>query len=369
MSLPQIENFRQLFLDNVDLLDVRAPVEYAQGAFPHSQNMPLLNDEERHQVGLRYKTQGQDKAIELGYQLVSDEVKSSRLDAWEHFFQQHPNGILYCFRGGMRSKITQQWLYEKTGKKFPRIKGGYKALRQFLLQQLESAAATMPFVVLSGRTGSGKTLLLDQVEGNTQLEKIDLEKLYHHRGSVFGQHVEPQPSQIDIENTLAVQLLKMQQNKHCKLLLEDESPCIGARRLPDNIVNAMRHAPILLLETDADERIDIIFDEYITQALNEHVRFYGEATGFDKWAQYLSLALDKIQRRLGGKAHAELKTILHTALQQHRNQNDCEQHKAWIARLLFDYYDPMYDYQLNKKSERITFKGNRQQLMQYLGKL
>ncbi len=264
---------------------------------------------------------------------------------------------------------AQQWLYEKTGKKIPRIKGGYKALRQFLLQQLDAVAETMQFVILSGRTGTGKTLLLDQLEDTANLGKLDLEKLYHHRGSVFGKHVEPQPSQIDIENTLAIQLLKFQYSKQCRLLLEDESPCIGARRIPDNIVNAMRHAPILLLETDADERIDIIFDEYITQALSEYINFYGEEVGFEKWTQYLTTALDKIQRRLGGKTHAELKTILHEAVQKHRNHNNSEQHREWIARLLFDYYDPMYDYQLNKKSDRIIFNGNRKQIIDYAGKL
>jgi len=361
MSLPQIEDFRQLFLGNTELLDVRAPVEFKQGAFPRTQNSPLLNDEERHQVGLCYKTKGPDKAVELGYELVSGELKDKRIDVWQDFFETHPEGALYCFRGGMRSKITQQWLFEKTGKKYPRVKGGYRALRQFLLQQLQTASETVSCLMLSGRTGVGKTVLLNKIES-----KIDLEALFHHRGSVFGMHVQPQPSQINVENKLAIALLKLQSQGMNQLVFEDESANIGGRRIPENIFNMMRSAAILVLEAPSYERINIIFDEYITQALAEHNDFYGEEAGFEKWSLYLTTALDKIQRRLGGQAHKELSVIMRDALQEQQLNGGREHHKEWISRLLFDYYDPMYDYQLSKKSHRVIFKGTQKDVLQYL---
>jgi len=361
MSLPQIDDFRQLFLGDIELLDVRAPVEFEQGAFPRTQNSPLLNDEERHQVGLCYKTKGQDKAVELGYQLVSGELKENRVDVWQAFFEAHPEAVLYCFRGGMRSQITQQWLFEKTGKKYPRVKGGYRALRQFLLQQLQTASETVSCLVLSGRTGVGKTVLLNKIE-----QKIDLEGLFHHRGSVFGMHVQPQPSQIDVENTLAIALLKLQNQGLNTLVFEDESANIGGRRIPENIFNMMRSAPILLLEAPSDERINIIFDEYITEALDEHHAFYGEDFGFEKWSLYLYTALDKIQRRLGGQAHKELRAIMYDALKEQQSNGHRERHKEWISRLLLDYYDPMYDYQLSKKSHRVIFKGTQNDVLEYI---
>ncbi len=365
MSLPQIDDYHRLFLDDIELLDVRAPVEYQQGAFPLTRNVPLLDDDERHQVGLCYKTRGQDKAIELGYELVSGDVKSARLEAWEAFFRNRPHAALYCFRGGMRSKITQQWLYEKTGIKYPRIKGGYRALRRFLLQQLEVTSDQLSFYLLSGRTGVGKTLLLHRIE-----QKIDLEGIFHHRGSVFGTHVSPQPSQIDIENVLSIQLLKFQHRGISTLLLEDESANIGARRIPETVFNQMRSAPILLLDADPEERVDIIFDEYITQSLDEHNAFWAaggnDNQGFEKWSEYLLTALDKIQRRLGGKAHQALKKIMQDALHQQQINGETVYHRDWIARLLFEYYDPMYDYQLSKKSHRIVFSGNKTEMLKYL---
>ena len=39
-------------------------------------------------------------------------------------------------------------------------------------------------------------------------------------------------------------------------------------------------------------------------------------------------------------------------------QDNIDQHDEWIKSLLNLYYDPMYDYQLLKKKERITFSGN-----------
>ena len=163
MDLPQTDDYRSLLLNDTALLDVRAPFEFNQGAFPFAENFPLINDLEREQIGIRYKGLGQDEAITLGHQLVQGEIKSQRVNHWQNFFKQHPHGALYCFRGGMRSKISQQWIYEKTGIIYPRVKGGYKAMRRFLIDELETSALDINPVMLGGRTGIGKTLLLKKL--------------------------------------------------------------------------------------------------------------------------------------------------------------------------------------------------------------
>ena len=139
-ELPTTNDYRRLFLEDVALLDVRAPVEFANGAFPLAENVAIIDDEQRHQIGIRYKEMGQDAAVELGAELVTEELREQRIDRWQRFFEQHPDGVLYCFRGGMRSKLTQQWLKERTGKDFIRVEGGYKALRRFLIEELDAAA-------------------------------------------------------------------------------------------------------------------------------------------------------------------------------------------------------------------------------------
>ena len=124
MDFPETDQFEALLCADVPLLDVRAPVEFAQGAFPSSHNIPLMNDEERARVGTCYKQEGHDAAVALGHRLVSGDIREARIDAWRRFSEAHPDGVLYCFRGGMRSRIAQQWIYEETGVLMPRVRGG-----------------------------------------------------------------------------------------------------------------------------------------------------------------------------------------------------------------------------------------------------
>ena len=103
-------SFEAIFLHKIPLMDVRAPSEFSRGAFPNAFNLPLLNDEQRHEIGLCYRNHGQEKAIELGYKIFTPEKQQNRVEKWQAFIEQHPEGYLYCFRGGLRSKLTQQWL-------------------------------------------------------------------------------------------------------------------------------------------------------------------------------------------------------------------------------------------------------------------
>ena len=314
MDLPQTDDYQFLLLNDTALLDVRAPVEFNQGAFPFAENFPLINDQEREKIGVRYKGLGQDEAIKLGHQLVQGKIKSERVNYWKNFFKQHPHGVLYCFRGGMRSKISQQWIYENTGIIYPRVKGGYKAMRRFLIDELETSALQINPVMLGGRTGIGKTLLLKKLK-----QQIDLEGIYHHRGSVFGKHATPQPSQIDIENKLSIELLKHRSKKYKNLVFEDEGANIGSRGIPDVLFSKMKQSPIVLLEAGIKERTDITYQEYIIEALAEHRAHFGEEAGFNTWAGQLHTSVDKIQRRLGGVRYKELKTLLTNAIESQQS--------------------------------------------------
>ena len=106
MSRADTEDFTRLFLTDTPMMDTRAPLEFDKGAFPHTVNRPLMNDDERAQVGTCYKQQGQDAAIVLGHQLVQGEIKQQRLEQWLAFARENPDGYLYCFRGGLISPLT-----------------------------------------------------------------------------------------------------------------------------------------------------------------------------------------------------------------------------------------------------------------------
>jgi tRNA 2-selenouridine synthase len=248
-------DFKSLFVNDVPLIDVRAPIEFQAGHFPTSINLPLLKDEERRQIGIAYKQEGQDHAVSLGHKLVSGAVKEERVQSWIQFLSQNPRALVYCFRGGLRSSISIDWIRNQGGIT-EMIPGGYKALRSFLVSTLEAECSNRTFLVLSGKTGSGKTKFLYQ----KMLPFLDLEKHANHRGSSFGVKG-VQPSQVTFENRIAVDLLKITSQK--PVLIEDESIMIGKCILPRALYFRMRSAKIVVLDKPLAARAEHIIEEYV----------------------------------------------------------------------------------------------------------
>lgn len=362
-SRPDTDDYRTLFLNDTPLMDVRAPVEFAKGSFPLAQNAPLMNDDERHRVGIRYKEKGQDQAIVLGHQLVSGDIKTARVEAWKRFAIQNPDGYLFCFRGGLRSRLTQQWLRD-AGIDYPLITGGYKALRRFLIDQLEALISRENFMLVSGRTGTGKTRLLNNLPN-----PVDLEGIANHRGSSFGRQITPQPTQIDFENRLSIALLKASHQPHNTLYLEDESHLVGRCCLPDSLRARMMEAPMMVLERPIEERTAIIKEDYVIGMVSDFIARDGEQAGWLNFRDYLLSALERLRKRLGGDRYALLKSTMESALELQRSSGELGGHDKWIQALLKDYYDPMYDYQLSQKEGRVVVKGDLETLLNWARKI
>lgn len=352
-------NYRRLFLEDVPLLDVRAPVEFARGAFPLAENLPILNDEERHRVGICYKEQGQQAAIELGHRLVAGDVKQGRVEQWLAFARRHPNGFLYCFRGGLRSKTAREWMRE-AGVEYPLVEGGYKALRRFLLDSFEQQIAQTPLQLLSGRTGTAKTRVIERLA-----HAIDLEGLAHHRGSAFGRRPGGQPSQIDFENRLAIALLKHRTRHGGTLVLEDESRLIGRCHLPLSLQAQMKEAPRVVIEESLESRVQVTLEDYVIGPLTEYRQWFGEEQGLRQLGEELLAAMDRIRKRLGGARHRTLRHVLEQALETQARTGDTDAHREWIRELLSGYYDPMYDYMFEKRGGRILFTGSRDEVLDW----
>lgn len=351
----------EIIATKVPLIDVRAPGEYTAGAIPHAVNLPLMTDEERHLVGRCYKEKGREEALDLGYQLINGKKKSDRLQAWRSYIAGHPDTYLYCSRGGLRSKIAQQWIKEDTGQVVGKLAGGYKAFRSVLLRQLDPAALCSKPTILGGRTGSGKTMLLQKIDN-----AIDLEAIAHHRGSSFGQHVSPQPSQADFENRLACAMITHGRKGFSSLILEDEGRHIGKRFLPKSLSSYFSSCPLVLLETSFEQRIQIIYDEYVIHLQEQYISSFGSKNGLQLWLKEMGSGADRIKKRLGAQRHQQLIQLQKQACQHQLQTDDGQNHKSWIRLLLGEYYDPMYDYQLKKRSELIVFRGDFSAVTEYL---
>jgi tRNA 2-selenouridine synthase len=342
---------RTVLRAGTQLIDVRSPGEFARGALPTAVNLPVLDDEERAAVGTTYRKGGQGAAIALGEDLVSGAVRADRVAAWRAAVTEHPDSVLYCWRGGLRSQIVQQWLAE-AGCRVPLIEGGFKALRRACLEIIDEFAARAPLWVIGGRTGSGKTALLSAVPG-----AIDLEGLANHRGSAFGAAATPQPTPVDFENALAVRLLHLEWDEPA--LVEDESRTIGRLAIPEPLHAAMQRAPLAIVEVDRAARAAHIWKEYVEAPLAAGIP---EAELAER---YLG-ACDRIKRRLGGLRHGEIRGAIESAF---RTALDPAPHQGWIAQLLEHYYDPMYDYQLSRKADRVAFTGTPADVVEFIKKI
>jgi len=347
-----MDDFKSLFIRNLPLIDVRAPVEYSAGHFPGSVNLPLMLDEERRQVGITYREVGQAAALKLGHTLVCGKTKDERVSAWIEFLAQNPNAKLYCFRGGLRSQISREWIEERCQKSVEIIPGGYKALRRYLISSLESVTQTHPFLLLAGKTGCGKTEFLYRQNHPF----LDLEKEAAHRGSSFGVQG-TQPSQITFENRLAVGLLKI--NEGSTVLLEDESVMIGQCVIPLVLFNQMRSSKLLVLERSLDDRADRIIQEYVLD------RIRANPENLESIHADLKTSLERISKKLGGVRFQEIGRLLDQAFLS-KEATYPSAHRSWVSSLLLDYYDPHYERALRKREAQILVRGNESELLEYL---
>jgi tRNA 2-selenouridine synthase len=354
------DQFHNLFMRDSPFLDVRSEGEFVKGSLPNSFNFPILNNHERHLVGICYKQKGQQAAIQLGHKLVSGELKQNRIQHWCDVVANNPNTHIFCWRGGMRSHLARQWIYD-TGAAIRLIEGGYKALRRYLMQVTDEAAINFPIIRIGGKTGVAKTLLINEIASS-----IDLEKHAMHRGSSFGHTINRQPTQSNFEHTLAIDLLRMTYaaSRKITIFVEDESRNIGTIAIPENFFQTMRQSPLVLVEMPLEFRIQRILQEYVADMLTAFQTKSAEH-GFEYFSGYLHNSLFRIQKRLGLERYKYMHDLMTKALETQLNSGNIHGHEAWIAHLLAEYYDPMYSYQIKKNKESVIFSGNYQEVLEW----
>ncbi|MBC7530667.1 MAG: tRNA 2-selenouridine(34) synthase MnmH [Oligoflexus sp.] len=330
------------------LIDVRSEGEFAKASIPGFRNAPILTNEERHAVGLCYRLQGQQAAIDLGYQLVNPS-RENRVSGWIDLGSGHKDLpiLVSCWRGGMRSQFATEWIHSR-GRDAWRIEGGYKAVRAELMNEFLKPKL---FYILAGRTGSGKTELLKQISIE---EKIDIENLAAHRGSSFGRILErPQPSQATFENALALGL----RTAIRPILLEDESKVIGRLHLPEPFFRAMSSSSIIQLDVLLAERCRTIYQEYVANPL---------AKGTDRSLLKTQLigSVLSIKKRFGGALTEIVIKLIESAFA--RQDEEMESHGLWIECLLTEYYDRAYDHFDSRNQRNIAFRGNYEECKQWI---
>ena len=253
MKIPIAELWNNL--TNRTLLDARTPAEFDKGHIPRAINFPLFSNEEKVIVGTIYKQVSPEKALIKGLELVGPKMA----DFVKTAIQIAPNRkvMLHCWRGGKRSE-SLAWLLTLAAFDVITIEGGYKSYRAYIQEQFNHLS--LQLIVLGGKTGSGKTAILQQLAAKGE-QIIDLEALAAHKGSAFGWIGEPQqPKTERFENDLFEATRTLHPTK--RIWVENESKGIGTVRIPDGFWNLMKSSPLINLEVPFDCRVNHLMDVY-----------------------------------------------------------------------------------------------------------
>jgi tRNA 2-selenouridine synthase len=260
MKYPAIQSFEEVLsrLDDFDaVIDVRSPLEFAIDHLPGAINCPVLDDEERIKIGTLYKQVNTFEAKKVGAALVAKNIGHHIETRWlDKPRDWHP--LIYCWRGGNRSGAMAHIL-AKVGWPVIQLEGGYKAYRNYINHALEQPLA-VPFIVICGTTGSGKSRLLEVLH-SIGAQVLDLEQLAAHRGSVLGNlPSQPQPSQKAFESAIWQRLRHFDASR--PVFVESESKKVGNLRVPEAVIARMRASPCISLTLSRMNRVRLLMEDY-----------------------------------------------------------------------------------------------------------
>lgn len=296
------------------VIDVRSPQEFADAHIPHAYNVPLFSDDQRAVVGTIYKKRGKQEAITIGLEFVGPQLIQYLMTVETICAEKNTKTIIvYCARGGMRSKSFAMFL-ACSGYTVYQLIGGFKAFKNYLSEQTNKPYKC---TVLGGTTGSGKTELLALLAQQGE-QVIDLEALAHHKGSAFGSLGElQQPTQAQFIINCLLHLMACDNKK--TIWIEKESYKIGNLSIPTQLWNLLKSAPIIYITTQKEERLNNLVDQYARHNSDD-----------------IQKCIMSLAKKLGGFQTCELCTAV------------CKKDYRTVASKLLDYYDAQYIYSLQK---------------------
>jgi tRNA 2-selenouridine synthase len=272
------------------IIDARSPSEYALDHIPGAINCPVLDDDERRQVGTLYKQTGAFEARRLGGAMVAANLARHLRERWaEQPADWKP--LVYCWRGGLRSGSMVNWM-RLVGWQAQQLAGGYKSYRRHVIEQIETLSPQLPLRVICGATGSAKTRLLQALAARGA-QVLDLEDCASHKGSLLGALPGvPQPSQKQFDTRVAAALAGIDLAR--PLFVEGESARIGRVALPLALVARLRASPCIEVQATPAARLAYLLRDYAylgddRQALAERLGLLKELQGkerIERWQQW-----------------------------------------------------------------------------------
>jgi len=295
-----------------EIIDARSPAEYAEDRLPGAISCPVLDDQQRAQVGTLYKQESPFAAKKIGAALVARNIAGHI----EQLFLDKPRDwrpLVYCWRGGQRSGAFTHIL-RQIGWDAQRLAGGYKAWRQHVIGQLAVLPPCFQYRVISGATGSGKSRLLEALAA-LGAQVLHLEEMAAHKGSVLGSLPDmPQPSQRMFESRLFTAFTGFDTAR--PVFVEAESRRIGSVQLPDALLDMIRSSPSLCIDATVSARVEFLLRDYA---------YFLDDPGW---------LLEKIELLRGLQSNQ--------TLARWQSLVEAGEYRGLVGELLEQHYDPLY---------------------------
>lgn len=254
-------------LENTIIIDARSEKEYEESHVPNAVNFPVLNNFERHNVGLIYKKYSQSAAVWLAMQYADPKIEMLKSFLDENTAPKKKI-FVYCWRGGGRSSYLAKMLSDLDFNPVI-ITGGFKSYRRLVNEFFSQQKLPFQLLELTGLTGTGKSELIRAARDFTPV--IDLENSARHYSSLFGyvpyklKGFEPVKNQSAFENNIFADIINGVDeygNFHGRYLIESESRKIGNFVLPDLIRNELDNCPCILVKSSLESRVKRIVKDY-----------------------------------------------------------------------------------------------------------
>ncbi|MBB6216535.1 tRNA 2-selenouridine synthase [Anaerosolibacter carboniphilus] len=309
-----------LNMTNRLFIDVRSPSEFAEATIPGAINIPILDDYERAKVGTVYRKDSKEDATTVGLDFVASKL-TGIYERIKYYSDIYDSIIIFCWRGGMRSKSVCNFLNMMSISNTYQLAGGYKAYRKHVVDFIDHSIEKYKFIMIHGLTGVGKTHILELLHQYGQ-PVLDLERLAQNSGSVFGDIVfeGSPPTQKNFEAFIFDNLSKLCNNY---VFVESESKRIGGVHVPESLYTRMLSGAHVLIETSLQNRVDIILSDYVNQLAHKNEKIIA--------------AIQNLNKRLGNDVVADL---------VHRVK--AKEYTYVIEYLIEYYYDPLYKYSIEK---------------------
>lgn len=274
------------------VIDARSQREFSEDHLPGAVNLPVVDNDEYAEVGTTHRTDTH-RAYLIGVSYALKNISHS-IDELVARYPKDARMLVYCFRGGKRSKLWFDAL-STVGYRVDRLPGGWKAYRAWVRDQLAQLPSRFSYHVLCGPTGCGKTRLLGAL-AEVGAQVLDLEGLASHRGSLIGEIPGvAQPTQKWFDSLLVDKLRRFQPSQ--PVWVESESKKIGAIQLPAELLQAMHAGRIFAISSSMSERVKLWREDYghferDLAAMMERLRHLRPLIGGEEFALWERLAAE-----------------------------------------------------------------------------